>query len=200
LAPLIAVLLIGGYAVYAYMTFRDESAEIEHPEDMYLWRLYRKTGLSKAEKPHLLLILVQVLGALAVMITGAHTFVAGLEHVSVQFGMNPLLFALILAPIATELPEKVNSVTWTWKGRDTLAIGNITGAMVFQSTFPVSVGLLFTDWHLTGMAFFSAVIALVSTCIVLIELMVRKCVSPYTMLFGGGLYLIYAIVLISGNN
>ncbi|MCJ7484437.1 MAG: sodium:calcium antiporter, partial [Thermodesulfovibrionales bacterium] len=102
--------------------------------------------------------------------------------------------------IATELPEKVNSVTWIWKGRDTLAIGNITGAMVFQSTFPVSVGLLFTDWRLTGMAFFSAVIALLSTFIVLIELTVRKRLSPYTLLFGGGLYLIYVIVLIVGNN
>ena len=70
------------------------------------------------------------------MIFGAHTFVKGLEHVALRFGMNPLLFALILAPVATELPEKVNSITWTWKGRDTLAIGNITGAMVFQSTFP----------------------------------------------------------------
>ena len=199
LAPFIAGLLIGGYALYVYMTCRDESAEIEHSEDMYLWRLSKKTGLTKAEKPHLLLILFQVLGALAVMITGAHTFVESLEHVSVRFGMNPLLFALILAPIATELPEKFNSVTWTWKGRDTLAIGNITGAMVFQSTFPVSIGLLFTDWHLTGMAFFSAVIALVSTSIVLIELTVRKRISPYTLLFGGGLYLIYAVVLVVGN-
>jgi cation:H+ antiporter len=198
-SPYIAVLLVTGYIVYAYRTFRDESAEIEHSDDMYLWRVYRRSGLPRSEKPHVLLILFQILGALAVMITGAHTFVENLEHVSVRFGMNPLLFALILAPIATELPEKFNSVTWTWKGRDTLAIGNITGAMVFQSTFPVSVGLLFTDWHLTGMAFFSAVIALVSTCTVLIELTVRKKISPYTMLFGGGLYLIYAAVLIAGS-
>ena len=200
LTPFIAVVLIGGYIVYAYRTFRDESAAIEHSEEMYLWRVCRKIGLSRSEKPHIALILIQIFGALGVMITGAHTFVASLEHVSVRFGMNPLLFALILAPIATELPEKFNSVTWTWKGRDTLAIGNITGAMVFQSTFPVSVGLLFTDWRLTGMAFFSAVIALLSTLIVLIELTVRKRLSPYTMLFGGGLYLIYAVVLITGNN
>jgi len=199
LSPFIAVVLIGGYIVYAYRTLRDESAGIEHSEEMYLYRLCRKTGLTQSEKPHIVLIVIQIFGALGVMITGAHTFVASLEHVSVRFGMNPLLFALILAPIATELPEKVNSVTWTWKGRDTLAIGNITGAMVFQSTFPVSVGLLFTEWRLTGMAFFSAVIALLSTFIVLIELIVRKRISPYTLLFGGGLYLIYAVVLIVGN-
>jgi cation:H+ antiporter len=113
--------------------------------------------------------------------------------------MNPLLFALMLAPVATELPEKVNSITWTWKGRDTLALGNITGAMVFQSTFPVTVGLLFTEWKLTGMALFSAVIALISASVVLIEIVFRKRLTPYTMLFGGVLYLIYAVILIAGR-
>jgi cation:H+ antiporter len=194
----IAVFLIAGYIFYAYRTFRGESADIEHTEEMYLWKLFRKTGLGRSEQPHLPAILFQVAGSLAVMIMGAHTFVESLEHVSVRFGMNPLLFALILAPVATELPEKFNSVTWTWKGRDTLAIGNITGAMVFQSTFPVCVGLLFTEWKLTGMAFFSAVIALVSAFVVLLDITFRKKLSPFTMLFGGGLYLIYAIVLISG--
>jgi cation:H+ antiporter len=194
---LIAVFLVAGYIFYAYRTFRGESADIEHTEEMYLSKVFKKMGIG-SEHPSLMLILFQVGGSLAVMIMGAHTFVESLEHVSVRFGMNPLLFALILSPVATELPEKFNSVTWTWKGRDTLAIGNITGAMVFQSTFPVCVGLLFTEWKLTGMAFFSAVIALVSAFVVLLDITFRKRISPFTMLFGGGLYLIYIIVLISG--
>lgn len=188
--------LIGGYLFYAYRTFRGESADIEHSEGMYLWRLLNKSGLLRSSSPHPVLMLIQVIGSLIIMIEGAHTFVKSLEHVSTVFGMNPLLFALILAPIATELPEKFNSVTWTWKGRDTLAIGNITGAMVFQSTFPVSVGLLFTDWELTGMALFSAVLALTSALIVLGQLFFRKRLSPITLIFGGGLYLVYIAVLI----
>jgi cation:H+ antiporter len=196
---LIAIVLIGGYIFYAYRTFRGESADIEHSEEMYLCKLFRKIGLTNAENPNLILILLQVVGSLTVMIAGAHTFVRSLEHVSTRFGMNPLLFALLLAPVATELPEKFNSITWIWKGRDTLAIGNITGAMVFQSTFPVCVGLLFTEWKLTGMAVFSAVIALTSALIVLLEITIRKRVSPFTMLLGGGLYLIYAVALIIGN-
>jgi cation:H+ antiporter len=68
--------------------------------------------------------------------------------------------------------------------------------MVFQSTFPVSVGLLFTDWELTGMALFSAILALASALIVLGELALRKRISPLTMLLTGGLYLIYVVVLI----
>ncbi len=192
----IVTALIGGYVFYAYRTFRSESADIEHSEGMYLWRLLKRSGLVTSAAPHPFLMIVQVLGSLFVMIKGAHTFVKSLEHVSTAFGMDPLLFALILAPIATELPEKFNSVTWTWKGRDTLAIGNITGAMVFQSTFPVSVGLLFTDWRLTGLALFSAVLALTSALIVLGQLAFRKRLSPITLILGGGLYLVYMGVLI----
>jgi len=192
----IAILLVGGYVLYAYLTFRGESADIEHSEGMYFWRLASALRLTSAKTPHLALIFVQVVGALAIMVGGAHTFVKSLEHVSVAFGMNPLLFALMLAPVATELPEKFNSVTWTWKGRDTLAIGNITGAMVFQSTFPVSVGLLFTNWELSGLALFSAILALTSALLVLGEITLRKRISPITLLLGGGLYLVYAIVLI----
>ena len=195
----LSVLLVCGYIFYAYRTFKGESGDLEHSEEMYLARLLRKTGLMKAENPHIVLIGLQVIVSLIIMIEGARTFVESLEHVSVRFGMDPLLFALLLAPVATELPEKFNSVSWTWKGRDTLAVGNITGAMVFQSTFPVSVGLLFTEWKLTGMALFSGIIALISALVIMIEIVVRKKVSPFSMLFGGFLYLVYAVALVSGR-
>ena len=61
-------------------------------------------------------------------------------------GMDPTILALVIAPIATELPEKFNSVIWVRTGKDTLAMGNITGAMVFQSCLPTVLGMLFTEW------------------------------------------------------
>ena len=194
---LISCALVAGYVFYAYLTFRGESADLEHSEGMYFRKIMsRITGKLSSQSPPLFLILLQILIALLVMIKGAHTFVRSLEHISQQFGMDPLLFALLLAPVATELPEKFNSVTWTWKGRDTMAMGNITGAMVFQSVFPVSVGLLFTEWNITGMALFSALIAIISSLTVLGVIIIKKRVSPFAMLFGGVLYLIYALVLI----
>lgn len=192
----IACALVAGYVFYAYMTFRGESADLEHSEGLYFRRILSSmTGRASLHSPSLLLIVCQVLTALLVMIKGAHTFVQSLERISLEFGMDPLLFALLLAPVATELPEKFNSVTWTWKGRDTLALGNITGAMVFQSVFPVSVGLLYTDWNITGMALFSALIAIVSSLTVIGVIIIKKRVSPVVMLLGGVFYLIYALVL-----
>ena len=192
-----AIFLVASYLFYAYITFRGESAALEHSEEMYLWRVGRRLSKSpSSQQPPLWFVLLQVLLALAVMIKGAQIFVGSLGYVSIRFGMDPLLFALLVAPFATELPEKFNSVTWTWKGRDTLAMGNITGAMVFQATFPVSVGLLFTTWEINGMALLSAVFAMLSSFVLLGGILIKKKISPLTMLFSGGLYLVYALVVI----
>ena len=70
------------------------------------------------------------------------------------------MLSLVLAPLATELPEKANSFFWVKDGKDSLALGNITGAMVFQSTIPIAVGLLLTDWDLNRFAVASGVLGL----------------------------------------
>ena len=81
------------------------------------------------------------------------------------------LLALVIAPIATELPEKFNSVIWVRQGKDTLAMGNITGAMVFQSTIPTVVALRLRVEHLgrraegSYVAFASAGIAFLSSAV-----------------------------------
>jgi cation:H+ antiporter len=75
--------------------------------------------------------------------------------------VEAIVLSLILAPLATELPEKVNSFFWVREGKDSLALGNITGAMVFQSTIPIGIGLIFTDWELSFNAAFSVVLGLI---------------------------------------
>jgi cation:H+ antiporter len=98
---------------------------------------------------------IQLLVGLGAMVGGAHLFVEELLHIAESIGAEPLVLALILAPLATELPEKVNSFFWVREGKDALALGNITGAMVFQSMIPVGIGLIFTDWDLSWTAILS---------------------------------------------
>jgi cation:H+ antiporter len=100
------------------------------------------------------------------IVAGARIFVTNLEDIAHEFDVPALALALIIAPLATELPEKFNSVIWVRQGKDTLAMGNITGAMVFQSCIPVSIGMSFTEWHLTETALVSAAVALFSSGLV----------------------------------
>ncbi|MGB9823167.1 sodium:calcium antiporter [Thermodesulfovibrio sp.] len=190
----VAFLLVFCYIAYLYVTFKSESGGILHEEKLYFDKIFGK--VLPIKRFETLLSVVQVLLALFIMIEGAHGFVSTLEHVSLKIGFDPLLFALLIAPVATELPEKFNSVTWTFKGRDTLAMGNVTGAMVFQSTFPVSVGIIFTDWNITGYALLSASLAILSGTIILGEIFIRKKISPLTLIFSGSFYLIYALIII----
>jgi cation:H+ antiporter len=110
--------------------------------------------------PSLVLCAIQLLVGLGAMVGGAHLFVEELLHIAESIGIEALVLALILAPLATELPEKVNSFFWIREGKDSLALGNITGAMVFQSTIPVGIGLIFTDWELSTNATISICLGL----------------------------------------
>jgi cation:H+ antiporter len=143
-------------------------------------------------------ILMQMLLALGLMFFGAHIFVDHLSGLALALGVNPLILALLIVPVATELPEKFNSVLWVSRGKDTLAMGNISGAMVFQSTFPISLGLLFLDWRFTLLhpAFISACFGLLGAIAVYIGLRRTNEVNPYALLLGGGLYLLYLVVVL----
>jgi cation:H+ antiporter len=102
--------------------------------------------------PAFVLCVVQLLVGLGAMVGGADLFVEELLKIATDLGVEAVVLALILAPLATELPEKVNSFFWVREGKDSLALGNITGAMVFQSTIPFAIGLIFTDWALSANA------------------------------------------------
>lgn len=104
---------------------------------------------------------VQLIVGLVLLVAGAKMFVHGVELASTVLGVSALVVSLLIVPVATELPEKVNSILWVRKGRDTLALGNITGAMVFQGTVIPGVVMMIMPWHLeAGPAVAAVVLAL----------------------------------------
>ena len=145
-------------------------------------------------KPRMGIVVGQVVLALGLIIVGAQIFVGGVEHLSTVIGLDPTILALIIAPIATELPEKFNSILWVRNGKDTLAMGNITGAMVFQSCLPTVLGLLFTTWTFSSdsaIHFASAGVAFAATLLIFGGMIFRGRLSAIGLLIGGPLYLVY---------
>ena len=82
---------------------------------------------------------------------------------------------------------------WIRQRKDTLALGNITGAMVFQSTFPVSIGLIFTTWELTGDALVAGLLALVSGTVFYLTLRIRHTLTWWSLGGAGSVYFVYLI-------
>ena len=182
----VAIGLAASYALYLKMTIRGGADAVDIAETLYVARYLRL-------KTSLFWITVQLVAGLGLIITGAHFFIKHVALLSHSFGISPLLLSLIITPVATELPEKLNSVLWIGRRKDTLALGNITGAMVFQSCFPVAIGMLFTDWHLRGPTVVSAVCALSMTFIALLWVRLTKKMSPFILLLGGAFYSVFII-------
>jgi cation:H+ antiporter len=153
-AGIVAVL---AYPLYIRRTLRaGGSVQDEETLEPLIFERRRE----RRRDPSLAVCSIQLLVGLAAMVGGAHLFVEELLGIAESLGVEAVVLALILAPLATELPEKVNSFFWVREGKDSLALGNVTGAMVFQSTIPVGIGFLFTDWELTGNAVLSVVLGL----------------------------------------
>jgi cation:H+ antiporter len=134
----IALLLV--YALYVGATLRGGEPAEDRPEPLHLVRW-------RPGEPHAAVITLQLAGAVAMLIIGSDLFVTALNDVATSLHTNPLTLALIVIPVATELPETLNSVLWVRSGDDGLAFGNVAGSSAFQACILGFIGLSFTPWR-----------------------------------------------------
>jgi cation:H+ antiporter len=193
----VAAVLIGIYGWYVKGHFEaDPDVDAADLAPLRFNRLDPATPNGEGVVPRLRVVNLQVIAALGLIVVGAIFFVDAVGSLSTSLGIAPTILALVIAPIATELPEKFNSVIWVRQGKDTLAMGNITGAMVFQSTIPTVVALLFAAdaWHFSDdsrVAFFSAAIAFAASALIFIPMARSGRLLGRRLLVGGVFYVVY---------
>jgi len=192
----IAILLLAIYGVYVFKTIKTASkipdGGHEELDALYFTKYIEFKGLL-----HFPAIILQLLVSLLGIIFLAHFFVEELKFISVALNINPFILSLLITPIATELPEKFNSVIWIRAKKDTLAMGNITGAMVFQSCIPTAVGVALTPWVLTFDAFVNISMVYISVLIVYLNIVHNKGIlKPSSLISGGLFYLFYLLYII----
>jgi cation:H+ antiporter len=182
---LIALGLVLMYPLYVYQTFSHYGETGKEPEQLYFSRILSR------DSNHLGLIFLQLLLGVSGILYGAYLFVDHIQSLALSAGVSPLLLSLIISPIATELPEKANSVLWARNGKDTLALGNISGSLVFQSCFPVAFGVGCTPWNLEPRTIAVGIISL--ACAGTYLLLIKKNALQSKFLMCGGL--VYALVV-----
>jgi cation:H+ antiporter len=176
------------YFIYIMLTIRaskglvEDGHATEAEDEMFLCRL----GLPN----NTAVIIVQLLIGLALLVAGAKGFIMGVEQAASILGISALVLSLLIIPIATELPEKVNSILWIRKGKDTLAFGNITGALVFQGTLLPAIGIMLTPWEPRPEVLSGVLITLLG--IIWLRVMAsRGQLKIWHVWVNGGLYLAY---------
>jgi cation:H+ antiporter len=179
------------YVTYVVTTFRASASLVEKghgteaPERLLISRFGLRTSLAT--------IVLQMVMGTALLVGGAKGFIAGVEGVSKVLGISALLLSLIIIPIATELPEKVNSIIWARRGKDTLAFGNITGAMVFQGTLLPGIGIMLTPWEPRVEVMTGVFITLAAAAWLRFNAK-KGGVVLWALLVNGGLYALYLLL------
>lgn len=184
-----AVGLMSLYLYYVKLKF-SESSEEGSEGGLEPLLFARKTAT-----PSFGLIGLQGVLGLAGLALGAHLFVLAAETIAGILSISPLILALLIAPLATELPEMSNSFLWLYRKKDRLAVGNVTGAMVFQGTIPVSIGLLGTDWTLAPTALITMVLAVAAGAFLLVQAVWGGLWRPWLLSGSALLYIGYVVYL-----
>lgn len=183
------LLFLAAYGLYVRQEMGGEAEESEG--ELEPLKLSPKTA-----QPSLPLAALQTGAALVVIFLASRLFVQQLEHLGPALGLKPQLLALLLSPIATELPETMNAIIWVRQGKYALALANISGAMMIQATIPTSLGLFFTTWHLGPPLILAAAVTGVAIVAMLLTFRAGKA-SRGVLAAMGLLYLVFAGLLVA---
>ena len=138
--PWLGALFLVAYALYVWRELSSEDSA-EHDEALAPLKCQ-----PRAAAPSLAMVIIQTSVSLLVIAYASHIFVSQIETIGVALRMPPHLIALVLSPVATELPETMNALIWVRQGKERLALANISGAMMIQATIPSALALFATPW------------------------------------------------------
>ena len=187
--PWLGLLFFAAYAVYFWREIRGDGEPGDGPDlGPLLMQRRRATPATWA-------VVTQTLITLAIIFAASQLFVHQLDAIGPMLGLPAAVTALLLSPIATELPEIMNAIIWVRQGKTKLALANISGAMMIQATVPSGLGLLFTPWRFDAALLISGIVTMVAIVYLLIMLRLGR-FNARTLSFAALFYLAFAAALI----
>ena len=184
--PWLGTVFLLAYAVYLLRELR--GAQVLGEEALAPLKLHPKGD------PGVVWPLLQTTLALLAIAIASKVFVSQLETIGTWAGLTPQLVALLLSPVATELPETMNALIWVRQGKERLALANISGAMMIQATIPTALGLFFTTWVFSSELIVSGVITMAAVG-VLLGLFSKNAVNARALIPLAGLYAVFIAVI-----
>lgn len=185
--PWLGLLFFAGYAVYVTSELRNPSGDVD---DLDIEPL----TLGRSANPGIALILAQTLATLAVVFVASQLFVSQLAWTGVHLGLSHAVVALLLSPVATELPEVMNALIWVRQGKTQLALSNVSGSMMVQATVPSGFGILFTPWKFDGPLLMSGLVT-AAAIVFLLTTLRRGRLSARWLAWAAGFYALFAALV-----
>jgi cation:H+ antiporter len=182
--------LFAAYGLYVWREMRNDARSTEARDELEPLKIRPRDP-----DPGLGWAALQTVSALIVIAIASRAFVSQLENIAEGLGISAQFVALLLSPVATELPETLNAVIWVRQGRERLALANISGAMMIQATVPSGLAVLFTTWRFDAPLIAAGTVTTLAVA-VLFSLFRRREVRAGNLLPVGALYLLFAAAVL----
>ena len=182
------IIFSGIFAAYLFLAYREmqhERAQIRAklkveqnnnlPENKEIYHETRKQ-LVKA-------MIVFAIGTAGIFI-GAEPFIHALEGYSVDAGISVVILAVIISPIAGEMPEKISLMILARKGAAgvSIAVANVLGSKILNNTLLLAVAVFgamayhgfFADIQATPILWYQMILVTAVTIIAMIPMLRNK--------------------------
>ncbi|MEE1792226.1 sodium:calcium antiporter [Streptomyces sp. BE308] len=188
--PALGLLFFGAYAVYFWREIRSDDDGGGEEEELEPLKLQPKAAIPATGS-----VVLQTVATLGVIFFASQLFVKQLDAIGPMLGLSAAVTALLLSPVATELPEIMNAVIWVRQGKTKLALANISGAMMIQATVPSGLGLLFTSWKFDGALLWAGVITMAAIVYLLLSMRAHR-LTPARLAAAALFYVAFGLGLI----
>ena len=135
------ILFAGLFVVYLYLAYREMKKEKEQDHSLKT-ELHANPKEKKSKKHFIRAMLLFGVGTAGIFL-GAQPFVESLQGYAADVGISVAILAVILSPIAGEMPEKISMILLARKGSKgaSIALANVLGSKIVNNTLLLSVAI-----------------------------------------------------------
>lgn len=128
------LVLLTMFAVFIYYTFKKSNTVKNESTDTQPLKPLRATWLS----------LLMVIGGLAMLVLGGRAVVRGAVNIAQMLGISQAVIGLTIVAVGTSLPELFTSVIAAYKNEPDIAMGNVVGSSIFNSSLVLGISSVIT--------------------------------------------------------
>lgn len=179
------IIFVGIFIVYIFIALYEMKLEMK--ENVFkdnAKEIGNKNNLGKRNNKKMVIAVgVFLAGALGILI-GAEPFIHSMQGFSVEVGISAIVLAVILSPIAGEMPEKISMMILARKGAAgaSIAIANVLGSKILNNSLLLAVAVFaamvnfgfYETIEITEILFYQIILATLVTVIAVIPMFRRK--------------------------
>lgn len=197
------IIFVGIFIAYIFIALYEMKLEMK--ENVFkdnAKEIGNKNNLGKRNNKKMVIAVgVFLAGALGILI-GAEPFIHSMQGFSVEVGISAIVLAVILSPIAGEMPEKISMMILARKGAAgaSIAIANVLGSKILNNSLLLAVAVFaamvnfgfYETIEITEILFYQIILATLVTIIAVIPMFRRK----IGLQFGFMLLILYIVSIL----